>query len=79
MVVVGGGVGVRSESPEESACVRFLVVVDRKVALRRIRVISFSAETPAKRALGRPKGSLGSKKRDALLRDELARWAAVVV
>ena len=55
------------------------VVVDRKAAPRQIRVIPVSAETPAKRARGRPKGSLGVKKRDTLLQDELARLAAAVV
>ncbi len=56
------------------------VVVDRKAAPRRIRVMPASAaEFPAKRRRGRPKCSLDSKKPDTLLCDKLERLAAVVV
>ena len=48
----------------------------RKVALKSTPPLSGTLE---KRPRGRPKGSLGKKKRDALLEEELRRLAAVEV
>ena len=50
----------------------------------RVRKVALMASPPLpatveKRARGRPKGSLGKKKRDALLEEELRRLAAVEV
>ena len=60
---------------EEAKAPRARASVDQKPRVRKV-ALKTSLE---KRPRGRPKGSLGKKKRDALLEEELRRLAAVEV